>query len=333
MSGSIPNIYNMDPSGDGTLMTLGTAQTVTGVKTFTVSPVMDFLTASQLVATDASKNLVSVDYTTTSTANAVVLRDASGNTAINNMLDGYTSTASTGGTTLMTNASTSNQYITGVLTHNMRLPNAVITPIGTNWVFKNLSTQAIIVSTFSTATLVTLEPGDDCAVICISNADNTVASWNVNYDNLASQLRTTGTPVNVYTAAPPTTGQVLTATSATAASWQSTIGTVTINTVSTTNATPAVISTIPTASNTTYFVFARIVAKTSTTGAGYELRAVYKNTGGVLAQISTDNKIVMEPVAGWDVYSGISGTNITLTVLGAAGTNIDWKCSWNTDSL
>lgn len=71
------------------------AQTIAGVKTFSSSPVISALSASQVVATDSGKALASVAYTNANTASAIVQRDSSGNFSAGTITAALTGNAST----------------------------------------------------------------------------------------------------------------------------------------------------------------------------------------------------------------------------------------------
>jgi hypothetical protein len=60
--------------------------------------------------------------------------------------------------------------------------------------------------------------------------------------------------------------------------------------------------------------------------AGYVLRAVYKNVAGTLSIVgSVDKTVIAEDQPAWDADITISGTNLRLTVTGAANNDVNWK--------
>ena len=110
-------------------------------------------------------------------------------------------------------------------------------------------------------------------------------------------------------------------------------GSGTMDTVTTANNVLTTITTIPTNTDTTYFIDARLVARRTDSGtesAGYKLYATYRNNGGVLSQVGSDDLLSQEDSAQWDVETVISGTNILIQVMGQNGKTIDWKSSWMT---
>ncbi len=70
------------------------SQTFSGVKTFSSAPNMSSLSASQVVATDSSKNLTSIPFATANTASSLVERDASGNFSAGTITASLNGTAS-----------------------------------------------------------------------------------------------------------------------------------------------------------------------------------------------------------------------------------------------
>ncbi|MBI5471473.1 MAG: hypothetical protein HY961_03920 [Ignavibacteriae bacterium] len=108
-------------------------------------------------------------------------------------------------------------------TRTLTVPNANTTIVGTDiaQTLTNKTLTAPVISTISNTGILTLPISTDVLVgrtttdaltnKTITGATNIIA---------ASQLRTTGSDVEVSAAAAPTVGQVLTATSATAANWQ-----------------------------------------------------------------------------------------------------------------
>lgn len=96
----------------------------------------------------------------------------------------------------------------------------------------------------------------------------------------------------------------------------------------TTGATPTEAASFPTRSDHAYGVTAKITA-TETADfdeqAFYVRYALFKNDGGTLALVgSIATTATIESTAGWDVTLSASGSNIIVTVTGAATTAITW---------
>lgn len=99
--------------------------------------------------------------------------------------------------------------------------------------------------------------------------------------------------------------------------------------VSTSDATTTTAAKKATFTDNSYLFQASVAAANTddySEAAGYVLRGVFKNDGGTLSQVGTDNKtVVAESVAGWDVALDTNGTDIRVRVTGEAGKNIDWR--------
>jgi len=97
--------------------------------------------------------------TTSTGANSNVLRDANSNITTNNVLNGYTAVVSTGGTIVLTAASTYYQKLSGTLTQTFQLPDATTLPNGTAYVFDNDSTGVLTITNNASATVDTVAAG------------------------------------------------------------------------------------------------------------------------------------------------------------------------------
>lgn len=171
----------------------------------------------------------------------------------------------------------------------------------------------------TTGTLATLAGTETLTNKTITGGTNTVS---------ADNLKTTGSDVDVVSAAPPTTGQVLTATSATTATWQTPTSSVfTTDTAQTTTGAAVIITTIATTNDTSYFVNAHIAAmKTGTTdkAGGFVINALYRNDGGTLSLMADD----YTNLGDYSVDASLTGTNIELEVIGMGGETVEWTCTY-----
>jgi hypothetical protein len=104
----------------------------------------------------ATNNAINKVITATPTANAVSTWDANSNLSANNHLNGFTSTASAAGTTILTVSSNQYQLITGATTQTVRLPDATTLVNGTTFIINNQSTGNVTVQNNTPATLVVL---------------------------------------------------------------------------------------------------------------------------------------------------------------------------------
>ena len=154
---------------DGDIIYLDSIDTITGAKTFSTAPVFNALPTGTAVANAA-------------TASTLVSRDANGNTSVVNLIEGYTTTATAGGTTTLTIASTYQQYFTGTLAQAVTMPASV--PVGQAWIITNNSTGAVTVNATAGAnTIVILAGGTIGIFTSIANtATPTAASWGLWYE-------------------------------------------------------------------------------------------------------------------------------------------------------
>lgn len=171
---SLSGVKGADGAGTVSSVSVTTANGVSGtVATPTTTPAITLtlgaitpsaiqvsgLTASQAVVTDASKNLASLGYSTTSTASNLVERDANANIFINNSFARSSVIVSAGGTTVLTVASSRNNALTGTLAQTFQLPDATTLPLGPLFTFNNNSSSALTITNAGTSTLYTVPAG------------------------------------------------------------------------------------------------------------------------------------------------------------------------------
>lgn len=97
--------------------------------------------------------------TSSSGANSVVLRDASGNVVFNNFTAGATNTVAAAGTTVLTVASARTQILTGSTTQTFQLPDATTLTLGQSFLFINLSSGTLTVKDNASTTVETIPTG------------------------------------------------------------------------------------------------------------------------------------------------------------------------------
>lgn len=123
---------------------------------------------------------------TAATASTLALRDADGNFAINNVLEGYTTTATAAGTTTLTVASTQGQFFTGTTTQTVRMPVTSTLSLGYDFYIVNNSTGLVTVQSSGANTIVILAAGTSALFTCILTSGTTAASWSFQYVGLTS---------------------------------------------------------------------------------------------------------------------------------------------------
>jgi len=114
--------------GSGTVTEVSSANADIGVATGTTTPVLTLNSA------------------TTPTASTIVKRDANTNIFANNSFLNTTSTVSAGGTTVLTVASSHNQYLTGSSAQTYQLPDATTLALSQTFTFNNNSSQSLTVT-------------------------------------------------------------------------------------------------------------------------------------------------------------------------------------------
>jgi hypothetical protein len=173
-SGSTGSIYTAGGVGITKSLFVG------GTATFSATPIFSALTASSAVATDASKNLVSV--TNTGTGNNVLgTAPTISLPTIDNIKMGYSTTATAAGTTTLTVASNYRQFFTGSTTQTIVLPVTSTLVTGIAYEIENNSTGTLTVNS-SGGNLIGTIPAGVCAhAVCIGTTLTTAADWDWDY--------------------------------------------------------------------------------------------------------------------------------------------------------
>lgn len=135
---------------------------------------------SALIANN-SGNLASLGYATAATASTLAERDASANLTVNNLVQGYTTTATAAGTTVLTVASTALQYFTGTTTQTVTLPVTSTLALGFSFTIVNNSTGVVTVNSSGGNLVVAMASETQLVVTCILTSGTTAASWDTDY--------------------------------------------------------------------------------------------------------------------------------------------------------
>jgi len=138
------------------------------------------------------------------------LSDVNNKTAAMANLMGFTSTATTGGTTTLTNTSSYYQLFTGTLDQTIVLP--VTSTLQQGWTFHicNNSTGNLTINTSGGNSLGTFPTGLTVMVTCIATGGTGIADWEFGYTDFSTR---TGTGAVVLASSPSISG-TLTVTSA-----------------------------------------------------------------------------------------------------------------------
>lgn len=158
-------------------VTLSNAVTGTGNMVLSTSPTLGTPTLTTPVINGISTG---TGVAAASTANTLVLRDASGNVYSNNTFYGTTATASAGGTTTLSVASTRVQQLTGTLAQTYKLPDATTLQVGTTYEFDNNSTGLLTIVDNSSGAISTAQGG---AYARVTNTANGTAAgtWDTHF--------------------------------------------------------------------------------------------------------------------------------------------------------
>jgi len=133
--------------------------------------------------------------TASSGVNSVMLRDSNANTQINNIIQGWTSTVSAGGTTTLTVASSYWQRLTGSTTQTFQLPDATTLVAGTSYLFDNDSSGTLTITNNGGSTVDVVAAGGYATVFLESNSTSN-GTWGrfgmlpteVNWGTLSADL-------------------------------------------------------------------------------------------------------------------------------------------------
>lgn len=118
---------------------------------------------------------------TAATASTLALRNSNGNLTMVNALEGYTTTATAGGTTTLTVSSNNMQYFTGSSNQTVQMPVTSTLVLGQSYWIVNLSTGSITVNSSGSNAIVVVAAGCSAELTCILTSGTTASSWNAQY--------------------------------------------------------------------------------------------------------------------------------------------------------
>jgi hypothetical protein len=172
---------NANPVWDGPLTNGQIIIGSTGAK-----PVAAALTAGSNVTITNSAGGISI--AATGAAGAVLLAPAANQVITgpytlqaNNLVSGYTTTATAAGTTVLTVGSTQQQYFTGVTTQTVTLPVTSTLVLGLNFEIVNNSTGVVTVNSSGGNLIVAMQAQTQLVVTCILTSGTSAASWDTDY--------------------------------------------------------------------------------------------------------------------------------------------------------
>ncbi len=148
-------------------------------------------TTSGTVITGNGTGFTNIAYSATGGTSNIASRDTSGNIASNNLIQGYTTTATAAGTTTLTVSSTEQQIFTGSTTQTIVLPVTSTLVLGQSYTIVNKSTGIITVQSSGANTIQAMASNTTLTVTVILTSGTTAASWDAKY--LANTVSPTGT--------------------------------------------------------------------------------------------------------------------------------------------
>jgi len=141
-------------------------------------------------ATGSSATPTAVSMTNAATASTLVYRDANANTTVNNLIEGYATTATAATTTTLTVSSKWQQYFTGSTTQTVVLPVTSTLVTGQSYLIVNNSTGVVTVQSSGGNTLQAMAAGYQLVATVISTSGTGTASWSWAYTPLVAQTLT-----------------------------------------------------------------------------------------------------------------------------------------------
>ncbi len=135
--------------------------------------------------------------------------DVNSNMSANAFIEGFATTATAGGTTVLTVASKQIQEFTGTLTQTVTLPVTSTLIAGMYFDIVNNSSGVLTINSSGGNLILSMAANTSATVLCVLNSGTTAASWNASYffDNGAGVLSITGTANQVIASA--STGAVV----------------------------------------------------------------------------------------------------------------------------
>lgn len=143
---------------------------------------MAALAANSVIAnnTGSSATPTALGLTAAATASTAMLRDASVNTRINNMIESFQTVTSAAGTTTLAVTSAKTTQITGTTTQIVKMPDATTLVVGMQFFVHNIST-GIVTANDNGSTLIQSMAAGSFATFTCTGIGSAAGTWDVAY--------------------------------------------------------------------------------------------------------------------------------------------------------
>jgi hypothetical protein len=138
-----------------------------------------------------------VSAVSTATASTFMVRDTVANVAINNITQGFTTTATAAGTTTLTVSSTYYQQFTGSTTQTVVLPSATTLVVGQSFMVMNPSTGIVTVNANGGGLIQTMA-ANSWAIYTVTSTGTSAGTWDSSYCVGSSSPLTTKGDIFTY---------------------------------------------------------------------------------------------------------------------------------------
>ena len=119
-----------------------------------------------------------IPVVTTPTASTIASWDANTNFRATNMIEGYATTVTAAGTTVLTVTSPAQQFFTGATTQTVTMPVASTCSLGQKWLIVNNSSGIVTVQSSGANSIIAMPAGTNSTITCVLTSGTTAASWN-----------------------------------------------------------------------------------------------------------------------------------------------------------
>lgn len=167
-------------ASDTTIARVGAGQiSVEGVNIVTISST-DVLTNKTLTTPVINGTITGTGQATAATASTIMMRDSNANTSINNLVEGFTTTATAAGTTTMDITFKYTQVWTGSSAQTIKLPTTSVLQ-GQQYLFINQSTGALTIQSSAANTIIIVAANTSALLTAVVATPTTAANWSALY--------------------------------------------------------------------------------------------------------------------------------------------------------